>query len=70
LTIRYRSTKTKQAPLRLRIRDLAEIRVGHGPSGDDPDSASALLRPVFEQFVQGRDTGDLKAAEQPLATLG
>jgi hypothetical protein len=36
LTIRYRSTKTKQAPLRLRIRDLAETRVGYGPSGDDP----------------------------------
>jgi putative transposase len=29
-TIRYRSTKPDQAPLRLRIRDLAKTRVGYG----------------------------------------
>jgi putative transposase len=29
-TIRYRSTKTDQAPLRLRIRDLAKTRVRYG----------------------------------------
>ncbi len=31
--------------------------------------ARALLRPVFEQFVEGRDTADVKAAERLLATL-
>ncbi len=30
----------------------------------------ALLQPVFEQFVEGFDTADLKAAERLLATLG
>ena len=33
-------------------------------------AAGALLRPVFEQFVEGLDTADLKAAERVLATLG
>ena len=33
-------------------------------------SARALLRPVFEQFVEGFDTLDLKAAECLLAALG
>jgi DNA-binding winged helix-turn-helix (wHTH) protein len=31
---------------------------------------SLLLRPVFEQLVEGSDTTDLKAAERLLATLG
>jgi predicted ATPase len=35
-----------------------------------PESARALLQPVFEQFVEGSDTADLKAAERLLATLG
>jgi predicted ATPase len=35
-----------------------------------PDAARALLRPVFEQFVEGSDTADLMAAERLLATLG
>ena len=34
------------------------------------DEARALLRPVLEQFVEGLDTADLKAAEHLLATLG
>jgi predicted ATPase/DNA-binding winged helix-turn-helix (wHTH) protein len=33
------------------------------------ESARTLLRPVFEQFEEGFDTADLKAAEQLLATL-
>ena len=32
-------------------------------------AARALLEPVFEQFVEGLDTADLKAAERLLATL-
>ena len=32
--------------------------------------ARALLQPVFEQFTEGSDTPDLKAAERPLASLG
>lgn len=35
-----------------------------------PDAARALLQPVFERFVEGLDTADLKAAERLLATLG
>jgi predicted ATPase/DNA-binding winged helix-turn-helix (wHTH) protein len=35
-----------------------------------PESARTLLKPVFEQFVEGSDTADLKAAERLLATLG
>ena len=34
-----------------------------------PDDARALLRPVFEQFTEGFDTTDLKAAEHLLKTL-
>jgi tetratricopeptide (TPR) repeat protein len=35
-----------------------------------PEAARALLQPVFEQFVEGSDTADVKAAERLLATLG
>lgn len=35
-----------------------------------PDAARKLLRPVFEQFVEGLDTADLKAAERLLTTFG
>jgi predicted ATPase/DNA-binding winged helix-turn-helix (wHTH) protein len=34
-----------------------------------PAHARALLQPVFEQFAEGSDTADLKAAERVLATL-
>jgi hypothetical protein len=34
------------------------------------DDARALLRPVFEQFTEGLDTPDLKAAKDLLTTLG
>jgi hypothetical protein len=33
------------------------------------DRARALLQPIFEQFTEGSDTVDLKAAERLLATL-
>ena len=29
-----------------------------------------LLQPVFEQFTEGFDTADMKAAERTLASLG
>jgi predicted ATPase/DNA-binding winged helix-turn-helix (wHTH) protein len=45
--------------------DLATLLAAHGKS----ESARELLRPVFEQFVEGFDTSDLKAAERLLATL-
>ena len=35
-----------------------------------PERGRALLQPVFEQFLEGLDTSDLKAAERLLATLG
>jgi predicted ATPase len=46
--------------------DLAGLSVDQGRS----DGARGLLRPVFEQFDEGSDTADLKAAERLLATLG
>jgi predicted ATPase/DNA-binding winged helix-turn-helix (wHTH) protein len=45
--------------------DLAALWAGQGRSGD----ARALLLPVFEQFTEGSDTADLKAAERLLTTL-
>jgi hypothetical protein len=35
-----------------------------------PENARALLQPVYDQYVEGFDTADLKAAERLLATLG
>jgi predicted ATPase/DNA-binding winged helix-turn-helix (wHTH) protein len=46
--------------------DLAALFAGQGRS----ESGRVLLQPVFEQFVEGLDTADLKAAERLLATLG
>jgi len=46
--------------------DLASLLAGRGRS----ESARGFLQPVFEQFVEGSDTADLKAAERVLATLG
>ena len=46
--------------------DLAELWADRGRSGQ----ARALLRPLFEQFTEGFDTADLKAAERLLARLG
>jgi len=46
--------------------DLAALYDSQGRT----ESSSALLRPVFEQFTEGLDTADLKAAERLLATLG
>jgi len=45
--------------------DLAALWAGQGRS----DDARALLLPVFEQFTEGSETADLKAAERLLATL-
>ena len=46
--------------------DLAALWDGQGRSSE----ARALLRPVFEQFTEGSDTADVKAAERLLRTLG
>ncbi|CAN5429004.1 winged helix-turn-helix domain-containing protein [soil metagenome] len=46
--------------------DLAVLLNARRRSGD----ARALLQPVFDQFTEGRETADLKAAERLLATLG
>ncbi len=45
--------------------DLATLRIEQGK----PESARALLEPVFKQFQEGFDTADLKSAENLLATL-
>jgi predicted ATPase/DNA-binding winged helix-turn-helix (wHTH) protein len=45
--------------------DLAALWSARGAT----ERARSLLRPVFEQFVEGRDTADLKAAQRLLATL-
>jgi predicted ATPase len=46
--------------------DLAKLWASQGRA----DDARALLQPVFEQFVEGLDTLDLKNAERLLMTLG
>ncbi len=46
--------------------DVAEMRAGQGRS----EAAHAVLKPVVEQFTEGSDTADLKAAQRLLATLG
>jgi predicted ATPase len=45
--------------------DLAALLSGQGRT----ESARTLLQPVLEQFVEGLDTKDLKAAGCPLETL-
>ena len=45
--------------------DLARLLAGRG----EIDEAHRLLRPVFEHFVEGLGTTDLRAAERLLATL-
>ena len=45
--------------------DMAALLKAQGRS----DSARELLRPVFEQFTEGAETADLKAAERLLAAL-
>jgi predicted ATPase len=45
--------------------DLATLLSAQGR----PERARALLQPVVEQFVEGSDTADLKAAERLLTTL-
>jgi hypothetical protein len=46
--------------------DLAALLAARGQTAP----ARALLQPVFEQFVEGWDTADLRAAQRLLATLG
>jgi len=46
--------------------DLATLYAGQG----QPERGRALLQPVFEHFVEGSDTIDVKAAERLLVTLG
>jgi hypothetical protein len=45
--------------------DLAALWAGRARAND----ARELLQPVFQKFVEGADTADLKAAERLLATL-
>jgi hypothetical protein len=46
--------------------DLATLLADQGRR----ENGRALLRPVFERFVEGWDTADLKAAERVLSNLG
>lgn len=46
--------------------DLATLYAAQG----QPERSRALLQPVFEQFVEGLDTTDVKAAQRLMATLG
>jgi predicted ATPase len=45
--------------------DLAALWAAQGQE----DRAQALLQPIFEAFVEGLDTADLKSAEHLLTTL-
>jgi hypothetical protein len=59
----------RQAALAWTLRaavDLAALLATQGQK----ETALALLLPVFEQFVEGSDTADLKAAERLLAAIG
>jgi hypothetical protein len=46
--------------------DLALLRVGQDRKAD----ADAVLRPLFDQLTEGRDTPDLKAAAEISVRLG
>ena len=46
--------------------DLATLMATGGQAAD----ARTLLRPVFDQFVEGLDTADVKAAQRLLANCG
>ncbi len=46
--------------------DLATLLADQGRR----ENGRALLQPAFEQFVEGWDTADLKAAERVLSNLG
>jgi hypothetical protein len=46
--------------------DFAALLADQGHS----ERGRTLLQPVFEQFAEGLDTADLKAAQRLLATLG
>jgi hypothetical protein len=45
--------------------DLASLGVAQG----EHERAQAVLKPIFETFVEGLETADLKGAEHLLATL-
>jgi hypothetical protein len=45
--------------------DLAALWAAQG----QPERGHAVLEPIFDQFVEGLDTADLKAAKRLLATL-
>jgi predicted ATPase len=45
--------------------DMAALLAGRG----QPEVARGLLRPLFEQFTEGSNTADIKAAERLLTTL-
>jgi hypothetical protein len=45
--------------------DLATLRAAQG----QPASALTILQPIFDEFLEGLDTADLKAAEHLLAIL-
>ena len=46
--------------------DLATLLANQGRR----ENGRAFLQPVFEQFAEGWDTADLKAAERMLSSLG
>jgi predicted ATPase len=46
--------------------DLAALLADQGRR----ERGQALLQPVYEQFVEGLDTADLKSAQRLLANLG
>jgi predicted ATPase/DNA-binding winged helix-turn-helix (wHTH) protein len=46
--------------------DLTRLRANRGK----PEDGRTLLRPILEQFTEGRDTADLQTAERLLAKLG
>jgi tetratricopeptide (TPR) repeat protein len=58
----------RQGALSWELRTAADLAALWAEQGQ-PETARAVLQPVFTKFVEGLDTADLKAAEHLLATL-
>jgi hypothetical protein len=62
----YPTQAAERARQSVTATDLAALWAARGRRAN----ARALLQPILEQFVEGSDTADVKAAERLLATLG
>jgi predicted ATPase/DNA-binding winged helix-turn-helix (wHTH) protein len=59
----------RQGALAWQLRTATDLATLYASQGH-PERGRALLQPVYEQFVEGFDTADLKAAKNLLSSLG